>query len=133
MKIITTAAFLLAACAAGAEPAKTPIDPLAHNIPGFIPVTIKPGTNTISNLPFTANLRPFVRDFRKAKPGDTFVWKDETHTFDGKTWSGKDGGKALVPTHESFMLIRTANATDVWNVGGEIDYDKAMKQEQQKK
>ena len=133
MKIITTAAFLLAACAAGAEPAKTPIDPLAHNIPGFIPVTIKPGTNTISNLPFTANLRPFVRDFRKAKSGDTFVWKNETHTFDGKEWSGKDGGRALVPTHESFMLIRKANATDVWNIGGEIDYDKAVKQEQRKK
>ena len=133
MKNLVITALILAACAASAEPAKVTVDPVAPNIPGFIPVTIKPGTNTVSNLPFTANLRPFVRDFRKAKPGDTFVWKDETHTFDGKTWSGKDGGKALVPTHESFMLIRTANATDVWNIGGEIDYDKAIKQEQQKK
>ena len=133
MKNIVTAALILATCAAGAEPAKTPVDPVAPNIPGFIPVTIKPGTNTVSNLPFTANMRPFVKDFRKAKPGDTFVWKDETHVFDGKTWSGKDGGRALVPTHESFMLIRTANATDIWNIGGEIDVEKAKKQEQQKK
>ena len=133
MKIMLSALAFLVACAASAEPAKTPVDPVAPNIPGFIPVTIKPGTNTVSDLPFTANMRPFLRDFRKAKPGDTFVWKDETHTFDGKDWSGKDGGKALVPTHESFTIIRTANATDVWNIGGEIDYDKAVKQEQQKK
>ena len=128
MKNFITVALILAACAASAEPAKVTVDPLAHNIPGFIPVTIKPGTNTFSNLPFTANLRPFVRDFRKAKPGDTFVWKGETHTFDGKTWSGKDGGKALVPIHETFTIIRTANATDVWSVGGELDLKKAEKQ-----
>ena len=132
MKNFITAAFILAACAASAEPAKVTVDPVAPNIPGFIPVTIKPGTNTVENLPFTANLRPFVRDFLKAKPGDTFVWKNETHTFDGKTWSGKDGGKALVPIHETFTIVRTANVTDVWNVGGEIDYEKAMKQEQKK-
>ena len=132
MKNFITAALILAACAASAEPAKVTVDPIAQNIPGYIPVTIKPGTNVVENLPFTANLRPFVRDFRKAKPGDTFVWKGETHTFDGKTWSGKDGDKALVPTHESFTIIRTANATDVWNIGGEIDYAKAMKQGQKK-
>ena len=126
--LTATALIALGSCAVSA-----PVDPVAPNIPGYVPVTIRQGTNTVSNLPFTANLRPFVRDFRKAKPGDTFVWKDETHTFDGKTWSGKDGGRALVPTHESFMLIRTANATDVWNIGGEIDVEKAKKQEQQKK
>ena len=61
-----------------------------------------------------------------------FVWKGETHVFDGKVWSGKDGGRALVPIHETFTLIRTATATDVWNIGGEIDAEKAMKQERQK-
>ena len=132
MKNLMTLAFILAACAVSAEPAKAPVSPLAANIPGLIPVTIKPGTNVVENLPFTANMLPFVQSFYMAKPGDTFVWKGETHTFDGKTWSGKDGGNALVPIHESFTIIRTANATDIWNVGGEIDYDKAIKQEQQK-
>ena len=128
MKNVMTFAFILAACAAGAEPAKTPVDSVAANIPGLVPVTVKPGTNTVSNLPFTANMLPSVQSFHKAKPGDTFVWKNEAHTFDGKEWSGKDGGKALVPIHESFTIIRTANATDVWNVGGEIDLKKAEKQ-----
>ena len=128
MKNLMTLAFLLAAYAASAEPAKTPVSPIAANIPGLIAVTIKPGTNTVSNLPFTANMRPFLQSFYMAKPGDTFVWKGETHTFDGKVWSGKDGGKALVPIHESFTIIRTANATDVWNVGGEIDLKKAEKE-----
>ena len=127
MKNFITAALILAACAASAEPAKTPVSPLAANIPGLIPVTIKPGTNVVENLPFTANMLPFVQSFCKAKPGDTFVWKGETHTFDGKTWSGKDGGRALVPIHETFTVIRTANATDIWNVGGEIDLKKAEK------
>ena len=91
MKNIVTAALILAACTASAEPAKAPVSPIAPNIPGFIPVTIKPGTNTVSNLPFTANLRPFVQDFRMAKPGDTFVWKDETHVFNASF-----GGQTLV-------------------------------------
>ena len=133
MKNFITAVLSLAACVAIAEPAKTTVDPVAPNIPGFVPVTINPGTNTVSDLPFTANMLPFVRDFRKAKPGDTLVWKGEAHTFDGKTWSGKDGDKALVPIHETFTVIRTAKVTDVWNIGGEVDVQKAMKQKQQKK
>ena len=132
MKNFITAALIFAVCAAGAEQKAASPVPGGLNSVGYIPVTIKPGTNTVENLPFTANMRPFVKDFRKAKPGDTFVWKDETHTFDGKTWSGKDGGKALVPIHETFTVIRTVSATDVWNIGGEIDYEKAMKQERER-
>ena len=106
--------------------------PDSANIPGYIPVTVKPGTNTVSNLPFNANMRPRIEEFRNAKPGDTVTWKNETHVFDGKTWSGKEGAKALVPIHESFTIIRTANATDVWDIGGEIDLSKAEKQFGQK-
>lgn len=118
--LTATVLFALASCAAA-----EPVDPVAPNIPGFVPVTIKQGTNTVSNLPFTANLRPSVRDFRKARSGDTFVWKEGDkevrYTFDGKAWSGN----AVIPTHESFTIIRTANATDVWNIGGEVDLKKA--------
>ena len=125
MKKLMTAAFLLAACAASAEPAKMPVAPIAANSPGFIAVTIKQGTNTVSNLPFTANMRPSVRNFYCAKAGDTFVWKEGDkevrYTFDGKAWSGN----GVIPTHESFVVIRTANATDTWNVGGELDFSKA--------
>ena len=127
MKNFITAALIFAVCAAGAEQKAASPAPGGLNSVGYIPVTIKPGTNTVANLPFTANMRPSVQDFCKAKPGDTFVWKDETHVFDGKTWSGPNGGDALVPTHESFTVIRTAQATDVWNVGGEIDMNKAPK------
>ena len=117
MRSVLASFAILAACAANAAP----------SIPGYVPVTVKPGTNTVSNLPFTANMRSRVQDFNSAKPGDTFVWKGETHVFDGKTWSGPNGGDALVPTHESFAIVRTAQATDVWNVGGEIDMNKAPK------
>ena len=127
MKNIVITALVLAVCAAGAEQKAASPAPGGLNSVGYIPVTIRPGTNTVSNLPFTANMRPCVQDFSKAKPGDTFTWKGETHTFDGKAWSGKDGGKALVPIHESFTVIRTANATDVWVIGGELDIEKAMK------
>ena len=122
MRSVLAIFAVLAAFAANAEPS-----PLSANVPGFVAVTIKPGTNTVSNLPFTANMRPFLKSCYVAKPGDTFVWKGETHVFDGKTWSGPNGGNALVPTHESFVIIRTAQATDVWNVGGEIDMNKAPK------
>ena len=126
MKKLMTAAFLLAACAASAEPAKMPVAPIAANSPGFIAVTIKQGTNTVSNLPFTANMRPSVSNFYCAKAGDTFVWKEGgkevRYTFDGKAWSGN----AVIPTHESFVVIRTANATDTWNVGGELDVKKGL-------
>lgn len=124
MKKLMTAAFLLAACTASAEPAKMPVAPIAANSPGFIAVTIKQGTNSVSNLPFTANMRPSVCNFYCAKVGDTFVWKEGEkevrYTFDGKAWSGN----AVIPTHESFVIIRTANATDTWNVGGELDLGK---------
>ena len=125
MKKLITAAFLIAVCAASAEIAKMPLAPIAANSPGFIALTIKQGTNTVSNLPFTANMRPSVCNFYCAKAGDTFVWKEGgkevRYTFDGKAWSGN----AVIPTHESFIIIRTANATDTWNVGGELDFSKA--------
>ena len=129
MKHLLIFVCILTACAANAESAKTPVSPLAANVPGLIPVTVKPGTNTVSNLPVTANMRPLVSNFCYAKAGDTFVWKEGDKevrcTFDGKAWSDN----ALVPTHESFTIIRTANATDIWNVGGEIDMGKAMKRQ----
>lgn len=126
MKNLMIFAVVLAAFAVSAEPAKMPVAPIAANSPGFIAVTIKQGTNTVSNLPFTANMRPSVSNFYCAKKGDTFVWKEGDkevrYTFDGKAWSGN----AVIPTHESFILIRTANATDTWNVGGELDVKKGM-------
>ena len=124
MKKLMILAVILAACATRAEQTKTPIAPIAANSPGFIAVTIKQGTNTVSNLPFTANMRPSVSNFYCAKAGDTFVWKaggkEVRYTFDGKAWSGN----GVIPTHESFVIIRTANATDTWNVGGELDLGK---------
>ena len=34
------------------------IDPVAPNVPGYVPVKIVPGTNVIENLPFTAAMLP---------------------------------------------------------------------------
>ena len=115
MRSILVLFAVLAASAASAEPV----------IPGYVNVMIRPGTNTVSNLPFTDRMRPSLDGFREAQPGDTFVWKGETHVFDGKAWSGPKGGDALVPTHESFTVIRTANVTNVWAVGGDVDMRKA--------
>ena len=138
MKNTVITVLIFAACAAGAAP--SPAEP---DIPGYVPVKIRPGTNTVSNLPFTAKMRPCVQDFHAAKPGDTFVWKEGNeqvrYTFDGKAWSGKETAepsgetaegrrKALIPIHETFTIIRTANATDVWDIVGAVDLNKAMKQ-----
>ena len=126
MKNLMMIAVVLAACAVRAEQTKMSVSPIAANSPGFVAVQIKQGTNTVSNLPFTANMRPSVSNFYCAKKGDTFVWKEGDkevrYTFDGKAWSGN----AIIPTHESFIIIRTANATDTWNVGGELDVKKGM-------
>lgn len=97
------------------------------NLIGYLPVTIKPGTNVVENLPATAAYQPELRSFAEAKPGDVVAWKDETHTFDGKTWSGKGGGEAKVPIPEKFTVIRRTKETSVWNLGVEIDLKKAEK------
>lgn len=125
MKNLLIASVILATCVANSEPVKTPIDPLSVNMPGFLPVTIKPGTNVVANLPFTAELLPPVKELSEARPGDMLTWKGETHTFDGKVWSGDD--KALVPIHKSFTVIRTANVTNTWMIAGAIDLNKAPK------
>lgn len=101
------------------------VDPVAPNALGYVPITIVPGTNVIENLPFTAGMLPRLANNYAAKKGDTICWKGESHTFDGKTWSGD--ANALVPIHESFTIIRTAAVTNVWNVGGELDLKKAEK------
>lgn len=101
------------------------VDPVAPNVPGYVPVTIVPGTNVVENLPFTAAMLPRLASNYAAKKGDTICWKGESHTFDGKAWSGD--ANALVPIHESFTIIRTAAVTNVWNVGGELDLKKAEK------
>ena len=101
------------------------VDPVAPNVPGYVPVMIVPGTNVIENLPFTAGMLPRLANNYAAKKGDTICWNGESHTFDGKTWSGD--ANALVPIHESFTIIRTAAVTNVWNVGGELDLKKAEK------
>ena len=101
------------------------INPIAPNVPGYVPVTIVPGTNVVENLPFTAAMLPRLANNYAAKKGDTICWKGESHTFDGKAWSGD--ANALVPIHESFTIIRTAAVTNVWNVGGELDLKKAEK------
>ena len=97
------------------------------NLIGYIPVTIKQGTNVVENLPATATYQPELRSFAEAKPGDVVVWKGETHTFDGKAWSGKGGGEAKVPIPEKFTVVRTAKETSVWNLGVEINLKKAEK------
>lgn len=101
------------------------VDPVAPNVPGYVPVKIVPGTNVVENLPFTAAMLPRLCSDYAAKKGDTIMWKGESHTFDGKAWSGD--ANALVPIHESFTIIRTAAVTNVWNVGGELDLKKAEK------
>ena len=101
------------------------VDPVAPNVPGYVPVKIVPGTNVVENLPFTAAMLPRLCSNYAAKKGDTIRWKGESHTFDGKAWSGD--ANALVPIHESFTIIRTAAVTNVWNVGGELDLKKAEK------
>ena len=101
------------------------VDPVAPNVPGYVPVKIVPGTNVIENLPFTAAMLPRLASNYAARKGDTICWKGESHTFDGKAWSGD--ANALVPIHESFTIIRTAAVTNVWNVGGELDLKKAEK------
>lgn len=99
------------------------VDPVAPNVPGYVSVMIVPGTNVVENLPFTAGMLPRLASNYAAKKGDTICWKGESHTFDGKAWSGD--ANALVPIHEAFMIIRTAAVTNVWNVGGELDMKKA--------
>ena len=101
------------------------VDPVAPNVPGYVPVKIVPGTNVVEKLPFTAAMLPRLANNYAAKKGDTVCWKGESHTFDGKAWSGD--ANALVPIHESFTIIRTAAVTNVWNVGGELDLKKAEK------
>lgn len=88
---------------------------------GYRPVTIKPGTNVVENLPATTGHQPQLRDFLGARAGDTVVWHGESHTFDGKEWTGKNGGEAKIPIPAKFTLIRTANATNVWDIAFEID------------
>ena len=82
------------------------VDPVAPNVPGYVPVTIVPGTNVVENLPFTAAMLPRLSSNYAARKGDTICWKGESHNFDGKAWSGD--ANALVPIHESFTIIRTA-------------------------
>ena len=127
MKKLLIISVAIVACAANAEPAKETASPLGLNIPGYVHVTIKTGTNVVEKLPFTSKLQPFVKDFKDAQCGDTFIWGKEKYTFDGKDWSGKDGGKVHVPIHDKFLLIRTANVTNVWTIGGYIDLNKAPK------
>ena len=47
------------------------------NLVGDIPVTIKPGTNVVENLPVTEAYQPTLGSFAEAKPGDIVAWKDE--------------------------------------------------------
>lgn len=114
---------LLAVTAGGVTFAQ--VDPVAPNALGYVPITIVPGTNVIENLPFAAAMLPRLASNYAAKKGDTICWKGESHTFDGRVWSGD--ANALVPIHESFTIIRTAAVTNVWNVGGELDLKKAEK------
>lgn len=97
------------------------------NLVGYIPVTIKPGTNVVENLPATERYQPTLSEFKGAKAGDVVVWRGVAHNFDGKVWSGKGGAEAKVPIPERFTVIRTAKETDVWNIGAEIDLKKAEK------
>lgn len=118
-------AVLFAAGAASAEPMKLPVCPgMACNMPGMFGYTIKPGTNVVEKLPFTKNMLPRLKDVWAAKPGDTFIWGDEKHVFDGKTWSGPNGGDALIPIYDRFVIIRTAKESDVYHWAGEIDMNK---------
>ena len=91
---------------------------------GYIPVTVRPGTNVVENLPATPTYQPQLSGFASAKAGDMVIWRDESHTFDGKAWSGRNGGAAKIPIPERFTVIRTAKETDVWNIGIEIDMKK---------
>lgn len=91
---------------------------------GYIPVTIRTGTNVVENLPATPTYQPQLNGFSCARAGDMVFWKGESHIFDGKAWSGKSGGEAKVPIPERFTIVRTAKETDVWNIGIEIDMKK---------
>ena len=120
---------VLAAGAASAEPMMVPVAPgMPCNMPGMFAYTIKPGTNVVEKLPFTKTMLPRLKDVWVAKPGDTFVWGDEVHTFDGKTWSGPNGGDALIPIYDKFVIIRTAKEESVYHWAGEIDEGKMPKQ-----
>lgn len=127
MKKLLILSVVFIACAVNAEPAKKAASPLGLNIPGYVPVTIKPGTNVVENLPFTPGLQPKVKDLQDFQPGDTLVLGKEKYVFDGNAWSGKDVTKALVPIHDKFLLIRTAKVTNVWTIGGYVDMNKAPK------
>ena len=132
MKILALSAVILAVCVASAEQKGPSPVPQGYNSVGFFPIAIKPGTNTVENLPFTATYHPRLKSLGGMKPGDTISWDGESHTFDGKTWSGKNGGIAEVPVEKKFTIVRTANETTICNIGGELDVEKAMKQQQTK-
>ena len=114
---------------AAAMPAERPAQPA---LVGYMPVTIKSGTNVVENLPATTRYQPQLKGLTDARAGDTVMWNGESHTFDGKVWSGKNGGEAKIPIPAKFMVVRTAKETDVWNIGFEIDMTKAPPKEEKK-
>lgn len=115
------AAILLAAATLAESP----------DLVGYMPVTIRPGTNVVENLPATSRYQPHLKELMAACAGDIVVWGGESHAFDGRVWHGKNGGEAQIPIPAKFTVIRTALVTNVWNISCEIDMTKAPLQEKQ--